>query len=64
MVIINKEAHMKIVIIGGSHAGMMAADEILRCDPDNEIEIYDQNKVSSFATEDIPAYIRGGTLIF
>lgn len=55
---------MKIVIIGGSHAGMMAADEILRCDPDNEIEIYDQNKVSSFATEDIPAYIRGGTLIF
>lgn len=50
---------MKIVIIGGSHAGMMAADEILRCDPDNEVEIYDRNKVSSFAAEDIPAYIRG-----
>ena len=50
---------MKIVIIGGSHAGMMAADELLRIAPENEIEIYDRNLVSSFAAEDISAYVRG-----
>lgn len=50
---------MKIVIIGGSHAGIMVADNLLQITSEHEIEIYDRNFVSSFATEDISAYIRG-----
>ncbi|GBG95320.1 NADH oxidase [Ligilactobacillus salitolerans] len=50
---------MKIIIIGGSHAGMFAAEELIRTAPQSEVIVYDRSQVPTFAKESIPNYLAG-----
>lgn len=50
---------MKIVIIGGSHAGIACAIRAKEEYPDSQIEIYEKQKTIGFIAQSIPFYLAG-----
>lgn len=50
---------MKVAIIGCTHAGTAAVREILRQNPDTEVDIYERNNNISFLSCGIALYLNG-----
>lgn len=50
---------MKIIIIGGSHAGISCAKRAIEEYPDSEIVIYERKSEISFVSQSIPQYLMG-----
>lgn len=50
---------MKVVIVGCTHAGTIAATQILNAHPDTEVVIYERNDNISFLSCGIAVYLSG-----
>lgn len=50
---------MKYIIIGGDAAGMSAATQIRRLNPDAEIVVYEKGEILSYAQCGLPYYVAG-----
>lgn len=50
---------MKVIIVGATHAGTIAATEILKIHPDTEVTIYERNNNFSFLSCGISLYLDG-----
>lgn len=50
---------MKVVIVGCTHAGTIAAAQILKTHPDTEVTIYERNDDISFLSCGIYLYLGG-----
>lgn len=50
---------MKYVIIGGDAAGMSAATQIRRLNPDSEVVVFEKGKILSYAQCGLPYYVAG-----
>lgn len=52
---------MKVIIIGCTHAGTIAANQVLKSHPDTEVTIYEKNDNVSFLSCGIATYLGGET---